>query len=171
MVTLGGYKYNSDQLKYIEQTEPQPNDIPDHLEEKVPEYGYLSQPSIAFDPTVNDGYCSNTLVCRNVPKWVNQNQLHMMFRSYFENGTDIVLPKIYPRINMLDKKTHWMVFVSFDQGSDDALQIIHMVRRINVFIPNTGTDENTTYSSSKYPQRYKSLVFGFAYDNSNKGEY
>ena len=157
LTILGDYKYDEDQIRYIRQTEPENKDIP--------EFGHLSEPSAAFEPTVYDGCSSNVLLCRNVPKWVSRDQLHKMFRSYFEHDPDVQLPKFYPRINLLDKKTHWMAFVAFDPYNNDALQVYHMVRRINIFIPDTGTDEKASLDGTEPPKRFRSLVFSFAYDN------
>lgn len=159
LTVLENYSYDDDQIEYIKQKEPEGS--------AIPKYGHLSDPSVAFPPTVEEGCCPNVLLCRNVPKWVTRDQLHKMFRTYFDKDPDLELPKFYPRINLLDKKTHRMAFVTFDKDQDHALQLHHMVKRINVFIPDTGTDEKTALSGLEPPKRFRSLAFSFAYDNGN----
>jgi hypothetical protein len=152
LTTIPGYNYDADQLKFIRQ----------HEGDDAPIKGKLDNISIAFEPRVDDGCCRNVLVCRRVPSWVTKHNMSSIIRSYFPNSTEY-----YPKISFLDKGSHKMAFITFHEETTDAIDIYHMIRRINIYKPDPGTSEEETIASDEPPKRLASLVFSFAYDNTS----
>jgi len=67
----------------------------------------------------------------------------------------------------LDRGDYCMAFITFNEGMQDALDIYHMIRRLNIYKPNLGTSEKATIESDEPPKNLTSLVFSFAYDNAS----
>ncbi len=153
LTTIPSYDYDDDQLKFTRQLEG----------DDAPTKGKLDNISIAFEPRVDDECCRHVLVCRRVPDWVAKGDMDNIFKSYFPNAA-----KNYPRISFLDKGSHKMVFITFHEETTDALEVYHMIRRINIYKANPGTSDEDTLTSEDPPKRFTSLVFSFAYDNTNE---
>lgn len=152
LTTIPSYNYSRDQLKYIRQ----------HEGDDAPIKGKLDNISRAFEPRVDDGCCQNVLVCRRVPNWINKNDMGRILKPYFPNSNEY-----YPQISLLDRGDYYMAFITFNEGTQDALDIYHMIRRLNIYKPNLGTSEKATIESDEPPKHLTSLVFSFAYDNAS----
>ncbi|GAH46640.1 unnamed protein product [marine sediment metagenome] len=153
LTTIPSYDYDDDQLKFISQMEG----------DDAPTKGKLDNISRAFEPRVDNECCRHVLVCRRVPDWVSKGDMENIFRSYFPNAA-----KNYPRINFLDKGSYKMVFATFYEETTEAIDVYHMIRRVNIYKADHGKSNKDTLTSEEPPRCFTSLVFSFAYDNTSE---